>query len=398
MNIAGIVAEYNPFHWGHARHLQLTKESLGEDSLLVCVLSGDFVQRGEAAILSKFARAEAACRCGVDLVLELPLPWCLSSAEGFARGAVSLLDRIGCTHLSFGSELGELAPLRQLSTQMLAPDFQALVSNRMKAQANLSYATAREQVLTEIVGESAALLHTPNNILALEYLKALQTLHSSMQPLTIRREGSSHDGEGDEHCSASELRRMLYEGADFHGLLPPDSEAVLRREMAEGRGLPDKNALEISFFSRLLAMGKECFDDLPDGADGLGRRLYEAVRTQTSCAAIAEYTKTKRYALSRVRRLMCSAVLGVKAGMAATEPPYARVLAFGENGRRLLRAQAESVLLPIVTKPASVLKIGSEAAQHFTLGADAHDLFVLSYPDHKQRVMGEDWKRGPFIL
>ena len=153
MNICGIVCEYNPFHKGHLFQLEESKRRLGEETVTVGVMSGDYVQRGEAAIFSKFARAEAACRCGVDLVVELPLPWALSSAEGFAAGAVAILDSLGCTHLSFGSESGELEGLETLAECLLNPLTLEAVKKRMAAEPNLSFAAARQLVLEEKVGE-----------------------------------------------------------------------------------------------------------------------------------------------------------------------------------------------------------------------------------------------------
>ena len=215
MNICGIVCEYNPFHKGHLFQLEESKYRLGEETVTVGVMSGDYVQRGEAAIFSKFARAEAACRCGVDLVVELPLPWALSSAEGFAAGAVAILSALGCTHLSFGSESGDLEGLEALAECLLNPLALEAVKKRMAAEPNLSFAAARQLVLEEKVGEQAKLIEKPNNILAVEYLKAIYRQNAAMTPITVKRCGSGHDqaGEG-ELRSASELRQMLRRGED----------------------------------------------------------------------------------------------------------------------------------------------------------------------------------------
>ena len=166
MNIIGIVGEYNPFHSGHEYHIQQSRQALGGDCPVVCVMSGDFVQRGEPAIYSKFARAEAACRCGADLVVELPLPWSLSSAEGFARGAVYLLSKLGATHLSFGSEAGELEPLETIAQTLLDPAVNGEIRQVLSSDASLSYAVARQKALETRLGELSAQLELPNNILA----------------------------------------------------------------------------------------------------------------------------------------------------------------------------------------------------------------------------------------
>ena len=197
MNVIGIVCEYNPFHSGHLYMINESRRRLGEDSVTVCVMSGDFVQRGEAALYSKFARAEAACRCGADLVLELPLPWSVSSAEGFAEGAVSVLAAAGCTHLSFGSECGELEPLAALAREILNPATAGKIKDCLSADASLSYAMARQRVLSEALGETGELLSGPNNILAVEYLKAIYKHAYPIIPMTVKRIGSGHDKAGE---------------------------------------------------------------------------------------------------------------------------------------------------------------------------------------------------------
>ena len=193
MSIIGIVGEYNPFHSGHEYHIRQSRLNLGEDCPVVCVMSGDFVQRGEPAIYSKFARAEAACRCGADLVVELPLPWSLSSAEGFARGAVYLLSKLGVTHLSFGSEAGELEPLETIAQSLLDPAVNGEIKQVLNNDASLSYAQARQKALETRLGELSGQLELPNNILAVEYLKAIYELRLDLQPMTVLRFGSGHD-------------------------------------------------------------------------------------------------------------------------------------------------------------------------------------------------------------
>ena len=196
MNVAGIVAEYNPFHNGHAYHIEATRAALGEDTAIVCCMTGDFVQRGEAAVYSKYARAEAAARCGADLVFELPLQWSVSSAEGFARGAVGLLGALGAVkYLSFGSECGETKPLETLAFALLDPNMDGEIKSELAE--GVSYAAARQRALARSVGELSTILDTPNNILAVEYIKAIYNLHLEMQPITVPRYGSEHDGAGE---------------------------------------------------------------------------------------------------------------------------------------------------------------------------------------------------------
>ena len=188
----GVVGEFNPFHLGHYGHFVQSRELLGEEAPIVCVMSGDFVQRGSPAVFNKHARAAAAVRCGADLVFELPVPWCVSSAERFAMGAVGLLDALGVvTHLSFGSESGDLAPLTALALAAAEPENLERIKARMGE--GISFAAAREMVLHETLGEEARLLETPNNVLGVEYIKALFALRSEMTPITTARSQTQHD-------------------------------------------------------------------------------------------------------------------------------------------------------------------------------------------------------------
>ena len=397
--VLGVVCEYNPFHRGHLYHLRESRRAAGEDSALVCVMSGDFVQRGEAAVFSKLARAEAAAACGADLVVELPLPWCLSSAEGFAHGAVGLLGALGAERLCFGSETGETGPLEELAELALSPDFLAAVKERLSAEPSLSFAAARELAAEERLGETARLLSQPNNILAVEYAKAIRELDLGMELFAVRRVGCGHDrADGEGPLSASVLRERLYAGESVRDEIPPEAAAIFRREREEGRALLRRDALELPMLARLRQLDEEAFVSLPDAADGLGRRLFRAVHEEAGLDAILAAAKSKRYALSRVRRLCLCACLGVRAGMADGVPPYARVLAAGEKGRALLRERARSALLPILTKPAAVRELPEPCERLFTLGAQAHDFYVLGCPAAPERRPGGDWRASPVML
>lgn len=397
MSVIGIVAEYNPFHFGHQYHIRQSKERAEDDSIVICVMSGDFVQRGEAAIYSKFTRAEAACRSGADLVVELPLPWCLASAEGFAYGAVSLLDRLGCTHLSFGSEAGVIEPLQKIAETILAENFNERVEHHLLTNPSLSYAAARQLAVEERCGCLSKLLETPNNILAVEYLKALARLKSELQPLTILRSGSRHDGEGGELKSASELRSMILRGKSIASCIPQTAVEAFRRSEQLGQGSPNRQVLEIAILSRLRALRLQDCERIPDAADGAGRRLFQAASEEVSLDAVMSAAKTKRYALARIRRMICCAVLGVPDGIASETPPYARVLAANEKGREHL-SRLRGDPLPIITKPAALRSLGGLAEEVFELGSAAHDLFVLGYRSLAERRGGQDWRKSPFIL
>ena len=397
MNVIGVVCEYNPFHRGHLLHLERCRAALEGESAVLCVLSGDFVQRGEAAVYDKFVRAEAACRCGADLVIELPLPWALSSAEGFARGAVGLLGAFGATHLGFGSETGETAPLRELALA-LEEDTLEQIREHMAREGNLSFAAARELVLTERLGEKALLLRRPNDILAVEYLKAAAEQQLSLRPLAVLREGAGHDeaSAGEGPCSASQLRRRLRAGESLNGEVPAAAEAVYARARAEGRELKDPAMLEIAVLSRLRMLERESFERLPDGGEGLGLRLWKAVQEERCLEDIAQAARSKRYALARLRRMCLAAALGLEKDSARGLPPYARALAFNQRGQALLRKLDGESPIPLLSRPAQVRQLGERAESVFRLGAGAHDLYTLGLPAAIKP--GEDWRRGPIRI
>ena len=409
MKVVGIVGEYNPFHCGHQYHIEETRLMLGEDTAVICVMSGDFVQRGSAAVFDKHARAEAAARCGADIVFELPLPWSISSAEGFARGAVGLLGALGVvTHLSFGSECGSIQQLDALAAALLDPETGAKITAEM-AQ-GITFASARQRVLERELGGMAKLLETPNNILGVEYLKALYTLRLGIEPVTVTRTGAEHDGttaagnvsrkkHGEKQIrSASELRMLLCGGESIAQSVPDAAWEIYKRQMEHGRGPISDDVLESAVLSRLRMLPDPDFDMLPDATEGLGNRLRECARNEPTLEAVIAAAKSKRYALSRIRRMAMCAALGVRKGMADGIPQYARLLACTERGRGLLRTVSERSDLPIITKPASVRELSPESLEIFRLGARARDLYVLGYSVRGERKGGSDWRMNPAVL
>lgn len=394
MSVIGIVCEYNPFHRGHLEHITQSRAVLGENAPVVCVMSGDFVQRGTPAVFHKHARAAAACASGADLVLELPLPWCVSSAERFAHGAVGLLASLGVvTHLSFGSEIGTLAPLAALAMAAMEPETIEAVKAEMSG--GMSFAPARQKVLAGRLGHAwAALLEKPNNILAVEYLKAIFALEGELIPMTTKRSGSVHDGRssGSVRCAA-EIRSMIEAQEDVSPYIPAAAGEVLR-----GVEPMQMEKLEQAYMARLRMLPEEAFDKLPDATEGLGRRIYKAVRTQASVEAVLSAVKTKRYPMSRLRRLLTCAVLDIRTDTAGDTPPYARVLAANETGRALLREMDGKTAVPIITKPAAVNDIGGEAQRIFTLAANARDFYALGYEAAGARAGGSDWRFGPTMI
>ena len=398
MNIFGIISEYNPFHMGHKHHIDQTRALLGEDSGVICVMSGNFVQRGEAAAFTKNARAECAIYGGADLVLELPLPWAISSAEGFARGAVGILNACGVvSHLSFGSESGSVEPLDDIAKLLLTPELDAIIKDNLSS--GVSYAAARQLAVEKLAGRDLPEMKSPNNILGIEYIKALYDLRSAIKPVTVKRIGAGHDQSGGgEFPSASELRKRLGRGESVLSNMPAACAKVLEREMHHGRGPVMGSALDTAIISRLRMLPKEVYEALPDGGEGLGLRLCRAAKTEVSVDAVIAATATKRYALSRLRRMIMCAALGISPEAGEGMPPYIRVLAANEKGCSILKNMKERASLPVVTKPAEINCLDRDAKACFALETAATDLFTLGFSAREERKGDRDYRISPVII
>ena len=401
MTVCGVVAEYNPFHAGHAHHIAETRRALGAETAVVCAMSGNFVQRGDLAVLEKYARAEAAVQCGADLVLETPLAACLSSAEGFARGAVSLLDALGCvTHLSFGAETADLALLRRAAGLSRAAGAHA-DALRQALAAGLPYAAAVQQAVCAADPAAGALLASPNNTLAVEYLCALDARGSGMQPLAIERKGGAHDSDtpADGLPSASYLRGLLAAGdaEACRPLMPQASFAVLAREMQRGAAPVTRRAVDQALLAHLRRLDAAALCPFCGGDEGLAHRLTDAIRDNTDFSAVCAAAQTRRYPLARVRRVLLRAWLDLP----QTVPPeaaYVRVLAVGARGRDILRRMKDACALPVIVKPVTERSLPANLQPALARDALADDLYALAYPAPKWRVGGGRFRKTPFCL
>lgn len=342
MTAFGIVCEYDPFHLGHRKQLRLARARLGGEAAAVCLMSGNFVQRGMPAVFDKTVRARAAVESGANLVLELPVTTALCSAEGFARGAVEIFDRLGAVDaLCFGSESGDAEALSRAARVMCTPEYtQAL---RAQIQTGASYPAARQRALERTAG-LGALLTAPNDILALEYCKALSERRSAIRPLAVRREGGYHDETPDpENPSATGVRALLVSGGNWRSLVPEEAvavyEAAVRHRMEYG---------ERAVLARLRAMTGEEWQRVPFGSEGLWSLVWKAARREPSVEAILAAAKSRRYPRTRLQRLVMCAFLGLTQELLACPAPYVRVLAFDEKGRALLRTMRTHGSIPIV--------------------------------------------------
>ena len=397
MRTAGIICEYNPFHRGHAWQIDALRAQLGVDTAVVCAMSGNFVQRGDFAILCAHARAEAAVRGGADLVLELPLPWAISSAEGFAAGGVGVLAATGAVDtLVFGSECGDTETLRAVAAVLESDAFAALLRQRLAE--GTSFAAAREAAARELLGDRAAVLAQPNDILGVEYCKAIARQNAVMEPLALARKSVGHDGGAvDGFASASHIRRLLTNGGNAAEFLTPESADIYARECAAGRAPVTMANAERAILSRLRALTEADFAACDSGGEGLYHRFYDAVQHETSIEDILAAAKSKRYAHARLRRLLLSAFLGLTAEL-PTRIPYLRVLACNERGREVLKTMKTTAAAPILTKSAQVRRLDAGAQRLFALTARAEEQYTLAYPSLAAAKPGSAWTTTPVIL
>lgn len=326
MKTVGIICEYNPFHNGHKKQIDAIRAEFGPDCAIVCLMSGNFVQRGYPAIFHKSLRAQAALLSGADLVLELPVTYALSSAEGFAAGGVKILSGF-CDALCFGTETGDLQSLTATAKALLSDEFRDAL--RQQLDKGLSFPAARAAALKE----HSSLLEKPNDILAVEYCKAILSQKSMMQPMPIMRQGDYHDTAADiDNPSATSLRNLLQNGGDWSAFIPEEARSIF-----SGADTYSLAAGERAVLARVRCMADEEFEALPFGSEGLWRKFMRACRSQDSIESIVAETKSKRYTRTRIDRMLMCAYLGISKQMLEQTAPYTRVLALNDKGRAVLK-------------------------------------------------------------
>lgn len=338
MKTIGIICEYNPFHLGHQKQIDHIHAVFGPDAVIVCLMSGNFVQRGKPAIFDKSLRAQAAIDCGADLVLELPVTNTLFSAEGFAASGVQILSPF-CDYLCFGSETGDADSLMSIAQALLRPEFGPLL--RKELESGCSFAVARDLAL-ERMGADPSLLKNPNDILAVEYCKAILSQNSTMKLLPIRREGSYHDATPDaENPSATSVRRLISKNQPWDAYVP-----TAAREVFHNAPIHTLSAGERAMLARLRTMSDEDFETLPYGSEGLWRKLMHACRENATLEEILTATKSKRYTRTRLDRMVMCAYLGITEELLCSPVPYVRVLGLRSSGIPALKKARETGFFP----------------------------------------------------
>lgn len=432
MNILGLITEYNPFHNGHLHHLEESKE-LSKATHTIAVMSGHFVQRGEPAIFDKWTRAAMAVNSGVDLVIELPTVFAVSSAEYFAFGSIDLLNRLGLvTDLAFGSESGHIDDFCQVS-QIFVEDSVALDEKiRGYLSTGMSYPSARQMALSDMIPNHQShlteLVSSPNNILGIEYLKALHTVGSSIRPHTIPRISSDYNSVALQGAisSATAIRKHLqdfrpdcdlastasdtaiFQGFDYQSALQtllPDS--ALEQLLSNDENHPNcvlpifPEALSQMLLYRLRSMSALDLALIHDVKEGLQNSIKSHANTAGTWETLLTSIKSKRYPRTRLQRIMIKALLGIsddfvgRTGQLRAE--YARVLAFNDQGRELLATMKKTATIPIITRPGKA-PMDERASQMLAYDILASDLYALLCPNQDNRKGGRDFSQPPIYI
>ncbi len=380
MKITGIVSEYNPLHNGHLYHIEKTRENGATH--IVAVMSGNYVQRGETAVMNKFERANLAVKSGVDLVIEIPTVYSLASAEFYARGAVYLLNSLGCVdEISFGSEVGSVEEIKNAAD--IAWECQQSDELEELLKSGMSYPNAINNMILNKYGRKKGnrigdILASPNNVLAVEYLKAIKYFNSDITPFTIHRKSAAHDSMCplDNIASASFIRKCMDEGNDFFGLVPDRVYEAYKNALQNGNIANIKN-LERILIYKLRTITADELREIPDVGQGLENRILDCSNL-SSIEAIMQGIKSKRYTMARIRRILYNMLIGITKSDLETFPPYARVLAVNERGRDILSKAKETASIPVNTSLAKLAATGEEAKRFAQLEGKASDIYALA--------------------
>lgn len=380
MNVSVIISEYNPFHRGHEYLIKRAKDSGATH--IIAIMSGNFVQRGDLAITSKYDRTKMALLSGVDLVIELPVIWALSSAEYFSDASIKIANSLGCINtLSFGSECGDIDSLKNLAEILNYNNVKAKIQEKMSS--GINYPKARETTIEHLYGDKLSnILKSPNNILALEYLKSLNKLNSKIKPFTIARKGNNHDETilDSNFPSASYIRNLIYNNKDYSNLLPKASSKILKENINNFKAPANIYSIQAAILSKLRTMNKNDLYNICDVSEGLENRIYKSIKVSKSLNELYASIKTKRYTLSKIRRIILCSYLGITKKDLKRDIPYIRILGFNSSKTELLKNIKKNSSLPIITKKSDVDNLNSNSKHIFNLEVVSTDLYNLSTP------------------
>ncbi|HKK95784.1 MAG TPA: nucleotidyltransferase [Anaerovoracaceae bacterium] len=329
MSTVGIVSEYNPFHKGHLYHIYKSKELTSADKV-ICVMSGNFVQRGMPSILPKEIRARHAIMNGADLVIEIPMVYSVASSDIFAKAGVSILEALNCEYISFGSECGDIDRLKEVSNNLLDERLDEYIKSFYGI--GINYPKAREIAYNELFNDKCELLNKPNNILGLEYLKFINFL----KPVTVKRVGSDYNSleinSEKKYQSATAIRSNLYEGSDISNYVPQNTLNDLNYE----------NKVNLNnYFNlikyRILIGDINDFENCPSGGEGLGNKLKNEINNVDNLEDLIENVKSKRYTRTRICRLLVQVLIDIdRKYINYDKIGYIKPLAFNDRGAKIL--------------------------------------------------------------
>ena len=384
----GIICEYNPFHSGHAYQIEEIRR-LGFDRV-VCVMSGNTVQRGELAICDKYSRAEMAVRGGADLVLELPCPYSTSSAEFFALAGVRILENAGVDAICFGSECGDIAELKKVACNCDSDRFDEIYKELVSS--GMGTASAYFEAYKKLTGEEMP--SGANDLLGVSYIRALNKENSKIEPIAIKRKGSDFRSDNIEnmidHPSATMLRNYITEnGIDdkIENVVPKETHEVLSRE-----NVPIKMSnIETAIIACLRLFDSSSLESIAETGGGLGEKILSASHEVTTYGELVSSAVCKNYPEARVRRAILNILLGVTLHDLKAYPAYTTVLGFNEKGKEILSYLRKKEKMPFITKPADAPLLERQTA----IDRRADSLFTLAMPIKKGS--GEFIKKHPFI-
>ncbi len=395
MKISCVICEFNPFHNGHEYMLHKMRENGA--SHVVCIMSGNYTQRGEAAVYDKWTRAKAALAGGADLVIELPVTFACSYAQRFAFGGVYLANALGCAdELAFGSESADIEILTEAAVAVTNKKVQTELSVLLKS--GITFAAAREKAVEKIYGrEISSLLSSPNDILGIEYIKVLQELKSNIRPVTIKREGAGHNSRlaSGKIASAGYIRSLMDEESSIvNKYIPSSAVRICSQAESQPPAGGRMKRLEEMLLYRLRTMSVSEIAALPEISEGLENRLYSAVRKSVTAEEIMAYTKSKRYTHSRISRILMYALLDFQKTGLPVQPYYLRVLGLNTRGREILKTAGKTSSLPVVMRYADCTK-NENAKKMFEKESYCDDIYSLC--GTQRNICGTNMTTRPFI-
>ena len=381
MKKIGIICEYNPFHSGHAHQIETVRRA-ESDAAIICLMSGHATQRGALAVADKYTRAEMALSCGADIVLELPYPYSAASASYFAGAGVAILDALGADGLCFGSECADRDLLEQAAAITASPDFHAGVSARQR-NGEGSASAYFEELRRSLQDNSWQLL--ANDILAVEYVRAIRVLQSTMQPMPIKRDGvayGAHHLEEGRHPSATALREQLHHGNVNESLryIPVSARDVLKKAVERQKAPVSMGRLDAAVLAFFRLHAPQEIAEIAEMQGGLAYRLCTAARESTSYAELLTKASSKSYPTARLRRAILFAMTGVREADLRTPPAYLSLLGANARGRELLRIWKGDSPISVFAKFADAANFSPAAQRQAELSMALDSLITLAQP------------------